>query len=98
MGRVESRSLETCREPPIVARYLAILRERFCMADSHNMTLNRLIVESYASVNRVTNALPAAGERSGRGGQCGDSGSGDTIGRAVIQNLRETLICKKCCT
>ena len=68
------------------------------MADSHNMALNRLIVESHATVTRVTNALPAAGERSGRGGQCGDSGSGDTMGRAVIQNSRETLICKKCCT
>ena len=68
------------------------------MADSHNMALNRLIVESHATVTRVPNALPAAGERSGRGGQCGDSGSGDTMGRAVIQNSRETLICKKCCT
>ena len=65
------------------------------MADSHNMALNRLIMESHATVNRVTNALPAASERSGRGGQCGDSGSGDTIGTAVNQNSRETLICKK---
>ena len=44
---------------------VAILRERLGMADAHNLELNRRLEESHATVDRVTLALPAAGETAG---------------------------------
>ena len=43
---------------------VALLRERLGMADAHNLELNKRLEESHATVDRVTLALPAAGEGS----------------------------------